>query len=345
MARSRRRTLLEPLLERLSPELERAFLAAVALIRREADLAAMVQRIIAGDVEGALDALRIDDAAFSGMRAQIAQAFAQGGAAGTSSMPKRRPDGQTFIIRFDAANPDAEQWLKDYSSNAIREIVDDQKAMVKNALVDGMERGINPRRVALDIVGRVDKKTGRRIGGLIGLTSEQQRIVSNAAEELSGSDAQLRAYLSRKARDKRFDRHVLKALKDGTPIPADTIARMIGRYKDNLLKLRGETIGRTEAMAALHSGRYQAFAQAIMSGEVSADEVERTWQSAGDRRVRESHREMNGQTVTFYQHYTTPSGAKLLYPGDPKGPAREIINCRCTEDIRINFFSRLRRRP
>jgi hypothetical protein len=258
-------------------------------------------------------------------------------------MPKRKPDGQKFVIRFDAANPEAEAWLKQYSANAVKEIVDDQLIMVRNVLSEGMAAGYNPRRVALDLVGRYDSTAKKRTGGLIGLTSSQEKIISNAAKEVASIDSEaLRAYLDRKLRDKRFDRHVLRALRDGTPIPADVQQKIISRYKDAFLKARGDTIGRTEAMAALHRGRYQSFAQAIAAGDVKAKEVTRTWRTASDLRVRHSHRLMNGQTITFYAYYTTPNGAKLLYPGDPQGPATEIINCRCTEDIRIKFLSRLR---
>ncbi len=345
MARSRRQKILEPLLDKWGPEIESAFLASVDLIRSDAEFNVLVARIAAGDISGALDALHIEAAAFTQFRQQLASAFAQGGEIGANSMPARYPDGNRLVVRFDGANPDAERWLRDHAATKVAEIVEDQRTMVRNALSSGMEKGINPRTMALDIVGRYDKAVGKRTGGLIGLTANQEQIVANAAEELSaGTNEALQAYLDRKVRDKRFDRYVARALK-GEPIPADIQQKMVSRYKDALLKLRGDTIGRTEAMAALHRGRYQSFAQAITEGKVKPDEVKRTWQSASDSRVRHSHRVMNGQTIGFYEHYTTPNGAKLLYPGDPNGPAAEIINCRCTEAIRIDFLSRLQKRP
>lgn len=344
--KTRRQRILDPLLDKWGPEIESAFLAAVDAIKTDVEFNILVQRVAANDLAGALDALHIDAAVFAPFVSQLTQAFSAGGNAGTASMPKRKPDGGKFVIRFDAANPDAERWLRDHSSNKVKELVDDQRQMVRNVLSAGMASGTNPRTVALDLVGRYDKRAGKRTGGLIGLTEAQEKIVRNAAAELaSGEEAELRSYLDRKMRDKRYDRYVLAALKDGTPIPADIRQKMISRYKDTALKLRGDTIGRTEAMAVLHKGRYQSYAQAILSGDVTADEVRRTWRTASDLRVRHSHMLMNGQTIGFYEYYKTPSGGKLLYPGDPNGAAAEIINCRCTESITINFLSRLRSSP
>lgn len=335
-----RKQVLNPLLDDLEADIAAAFLASIDLIR-DVDFKRLVNRIAAGDVNGALDVLRLTPDAFAAFSREIASGFVLGGEAAVQTMPKTRPNGNRLVVRFDAANPEDEKWLRDHSSNAIREITEDQKIMVRNALAEGLAEGVNPRTMALDLVGRYDKKAGKRVGGLIGLTARQERTVSNLESALATGDWD--RYFSYKLRDKSFDKYVRKAMKSGQPLPKSLQAKMVGRYKDRLLKVRGDTIGRTEAMAALHQGKYRAFAQAIEKGDVSADEVEREWQSAADSRVRESHVQMNGQRIRFYDKYTTPSGAKLLYPGDPNGPAAEIINCRCDERIRINFLGRLRR--
>jgi hypothetical protein len=36
--------------------------------------------------------------------------------------------------------------------------------------------------------------------------------------------------------------------------------------------------------------------------------------------------------------FTTGAGVHLLYPGDPAGPAAEVINCRCFREPKINFL-------
>ncbi|MDB5724627.1 MAG: putative head morphosis protein, partial [Novosphingobium sp.] len=62
---------------------------------------------------------------------------------------------------------------------------------------------------------------------------------------------------------------------------------------------------------------------------------------AGDKRVRDTHRGMNHQTVGQNESFVSPSGARLRYPGDPLAPAAEIINCRCWTENSIDFMKGL----
>ncbi len=117
------------------------------------------------------------------------------------------------------------------------------KALTKDA---------NPRQTALDIVGRVSRTSNRREGGVIGLTAAQGQYVARARQELlSGEPDQLQRYLERGRRDKRFDRTILASIRDGKPINRETVDRIVGRYADRLLELRGEMLARTETMTAL----------------------------------------------------------------------------------------------
>jgi hypothetical protein len=55
------------------------------------------------------------------------------------------------------------------------------------------------------------------------------------------------------------------------------------------------------------------------------------WRTMGDTLVRDTHQvaEMQ-QPVPISQPFLV-GGAQLRYPGDPSGPASEVINCRCWE--------------
>lgn len=56
------------------------------------------------------------------------------------------------------------------------------------------------------------------VRGLIGLTGAQERTAARARQEvLSGEPDQLRAYFTRKCRDKRFDAVVHRGIKSGSP--------------------------------------------------------------------------------------------------------------------------------
>ena len=83
-----------------------------------------------------------------------------------------------------------------------------------------------------------------------------------------------------------------------------------------------ERIARTTMNSAQNAGDREAWEQ---SGVVS----EREWLSALDERTRPTHEAAHGQRAGLDEPFNV-GGAKLQYPGDPQGPAEEIINCRCT---------------
>ncbi|MCG8447860.1 MAG: phage head morphogenesis protein, partial [Hyphomicrobiales bacterium] len=139
-------------------------------------------------------------------------------------------------------------------------------------------------------------------------------------------------------RDRRFDRTVAKAIREGRALDRVTVNRIAGRYGDRLLQLRGEAIARSEMLSALQASKLEAFRQAVDSGQVSRETIKRTWRTAGDGRVRDTHNGMNGQTVLGLDApFISPSGVRLMHPGD--GPAEESINCRCNQEIRIDFLA------
>ena len=205
----------------------------------------------------------------------------------------------------------------------------------------GIAEGRGPRAVALDITGRIDRATGRRTGGILGLTSQQtQYVISARAELLSGDRAALQNYLGRTRRDKRYDRLVMAAMDAGKPLSAADVDRITGRYKDRLLQLRGETIARTESITALRAGRAEGYRQLVESGAVTADQITVTWSATGDARVRDIHRAMDGQKVKFGRLFTSPTGAQMEFPGDLSHGAHgvDVINCRCYAAYRIRFI-------
>jgi uncharacterized protein with gpF-like domain len=75
--------------------------------------------------------------------------------------------------------------------------------------------------------------------------------------------------------------------------------------------------------------------QTMAQTGLTADQVIGTWVSTKDNRTRETHRGMDGQSRPFGVPFDSPSGAKLLYPGDPSAPAEEVVNCRCHRVFRI----------
>jgi hypothetical protein len=189
-----------------------------------------------------------------------------------------------------------------------------------------MNEGKNPNNVALDIVGRIGA-SGRREGGIIGLTQSQMDSVANYRGLLERGSS---AALDRLLRDKRFD----SAVEGDDVIPADKIDRMVTAYTNNMLRYRGETIGRTEAMGALHTAQQQGIEQAVAAGVLKAKQVKFRWNTSQDDRVRDSHAEIEGQVRALGEEFDNG----LLYPGDPSGPPEEIINCRCWRTPEIDYL-------
>lgn len=332
------------LVDNFTPILRRAFLASIADVRDNAELDRIVRALEAGDIDGALRAVHLDPASFAPMDLAVTEAYRAGGDFAVAQMPTfADSEGARVVVRFDARNQRAEDWLRQHSSELITAIIDDQRDAIRTSLVDGMTRGENPRTVALDIVGRINPRTRVREGGIVGLTAQQERFVANYAAELVSADAaMLRNALTRSLRDKRFDSTVRKAIEAAAPLDPKTAAIMVARYKASMLKLRGETIGRTEAMTALHAGQDAAYDQAIAKGAVKASAVEKVWSSAGDNRVRDSHEALDGQRVAKDGVFVSPlTGASLRYPGDPLAPVAETIQCRCVLHYRIDYFAEL----
>lgn len=339
----------EILVGQYEPMLRAAFIEAIDDIRSNIVLRRVVERLERGDINGAVKAMNLDPAAFRPLDEAIRQAFNGGGIATVEQMPVLRdPEGHRFVIRFDVRNIEAENWLRQHSTTLVTNIIADQQEGIRTALTEGLARGDNPTRTALDVVGRLNRVTGRREGGILGLTSQQAGYVASMRERLlSGDPEEMRKVLAMTRRDKRFDRTILAAIRDGKAIPADMVARITGRYSDSLLLLRGETIARFETMASLGQAQEAGYEQAIAKGVVRADQIEGTWHSADDKRVRTTHGDhggMNGQKVGWKQPFVSPSGARLMFPCDTSqgAGASEVCNCRCWRELKINFFAGLK---
>lgn len=89
--------------------------------------------------------------------------------------------------------------------------------------------------------------------------------------------------------------------------------------------LRGEIIYRTEMGRALAQGT-QASMNALE--QQYPGEWMKEWHAQIDRRTRPSHILANGQRVAVNKAFSV-GDALMMYPHDPRGPARETINCRC----------------
>lgn len=90
---------------------------------------------------------------------------------------------------------------------------------------------------------------------------------------------------------------------------------------------RARTVARTETMGATNGGAYRS---AVLDAEQRGDVAPfKLWLSTDDSRTRPTHVEADQQRTLLTEPFRVGTSA-LLYPGDPTGPAAEVINCRCT---------------
>jgi uncharacterized protein with gpF-like domain len=88
-------------------------------------------------------------------------------------------------------------------------------------------------------------------------------------------------------------------------------------------------------MRVLNEARQEATDQVVEETGIEPSRVTRTWVATLDDRTRDTHAEMDGQVVGMDEPFVSPSGAELMYPGDPNAPPEEVINCRCVVAINI----------
>ena len=110
--------------------------------------------------------------------------------------------------------------------------------------------------------------------------------------------------------------------------PGLSRAQLAQRLKPFVIELFREmrenripTITETTAVGAFEAGQLQAW---LLSGVPY-----KTWLSQRDGRVRPSHIVADGQVVDVAEPFLV-GNALMQHPGDPSGPASEVVNCRCT---------------
>jgi len=259
---------------------------------------------------------------FAGAIVLSALASAEGEAKRIAEMLEKRRRASKLGVGVDFTTPNynAINQVQSSALNLVREFGVEQRQAVLAVLQDGVARGINPNELA------------RSLRSSVGLTSYQEGVVNNyrrALEQAHMDAGKAANALGRALRDGRYDRSVAAALRNQAPLTADQIDKMVGRYRERWIDYRARTIARTEGLRAAHMGELAAWEAAIASGDVQANEIIQTWETARDDRVRHTHVSLQGQQRPYGTPFITSGYARLRFPGDPEAPPEEVINCRC----------------
>lgn len=164
---------------------------------------------------------------------------------------------------FDGTRPEAAQWAAKEAGLLIREVTEEQRAMVRGFVSRAQMGEMDVRQVA------------RQLRDVVGLTEQQSQWVENHRN----------ARISELMRDKgmTFDQ-AFEASNAST-----------ARYQARVHKMRTETIARTETLRAARNGQQQAFAQAQEQGFMQFTVLE--WSTSEDDRVCEICGPLNGVQI------------------------------------------------
>ena len=300
---------IDALLVKAERVFQQSFLRAVRQIRDSVTLA---------ELESLLSQRRFEDALIQAEIAatNLSSAYVTAYVLAAEDVLKFLSDSIGITVNFDQVNARAVQEMREASLRLIQGFTSGQRAATRQALVEGIRRGANPRDQA------------RLFRESIGLTVGQSRAVANFRRLLEQGSAEA---LTRDLRDARFDTSIRRAVSGVRPLTSSQIDRQVQRYYERSLVLRSQTIARTESLAAVHRGSDAAFRQAIAAGLIDPD-LSQTWHTAGDGRVRvPSHTFMNGQVRPFGVSFLSGTGNQLRYPGDSRAPASDTVQCRCVK--------------
>lgn len=392
---------LESLIEALGATLAAVFMAAIASLRAGINFQALIVALRENDIDAAIDALNIERSVFSGYVVERQSAFSQAGEVSSQTLTKKRaaafraprqpslrgpvaelapagpsgparptppalsfdgPEPTNIVFRFDMTNPRAEAKIRTEAAARVSGYVEEQIATARKVIGDGFQRGEGPQTIATTIAGRINPISGRREGGIVGLSDPQvtyvesmrKRLLSGDPDEMMkvlGSfdkDGKWKEGTGQTLRDRRYDRTIKKAIRDiaagkSNPLTSDQVAEMAAKYSDRLLKRRADDIARTETASGVEMARAEATKQALDKAGLPDNAVTKGWvHQGGVRGARDVHLAMNKRTVIGIDTpFILPDGSVMLYPHDPAGGVKNNANCRCRGDQLIDWASGL----
>ncbi len=309
-----RETRLLGLIARAEPRLRRALLQAVTVAVGTHTLDELEVLIVAGLFDRALE--QAIQAGIINLADEATAVFVTAGQSTSTFLA----GALEITVSFDQVNQRAVTIMQGERLRLIREFAAEQRRATRSALVEGIREGLNPRDQA------------RNFRNSIGLTERQEGSVRNFRRLLSEGNTEA---TTRSLRDRRFDRTIRRAIREGRPLTEVELDRMTDAYRRRALRHRSEVIARTESLRAVHQANDEAYDQAIESGDLREDQLVRTWHTARDPRVRDSHSPMNGQRRRKNEPFVSGAGSQLRYPGDSSASSRETVQCRCSVSTRI----------
>lgn len=222
----------------------------------------------------------------------------------------KKADTFGAALQFDLLNPASVEWLRQSGGKLIAEISEDTRKSIADIVIAGFEKGQHPYEQA------------RTIKQVIGLTQKQSRAVSNFRDMLYGDGVRLKEALTRELRDKRFDKTLLRTIKEGGALSREQADKMVARYYDRYKQYRAKMIARTETLRASNAGQQALWEQNAGKGLLPEERTRRYWITGpGSCHICLQAARTNSEGVRLKQQFNTELGPIDFPPIHP--------HCRC----------------
>ena len=121
----------------------------------------------------------------------------------------------------------------------------------------------------------------------------------------------------------RVERIIISGREEGLTLVQ--IAQNIERNVRPITRTRAATIARTETHNAAGFAHHKYYEQVQTD---YGSKLLKRWAATNDLRTRSDHAAANGQVRDMNEDFIV-GGASMAHTGDPKGGAKNNINCRC----------------
>ena len=144
----------------------------------------------------------------------------------------------------------------------------------------------------------------RELRSVIGMAPHQERYVDNLARELRELSPRFK---DRVLRDKRFDRLIVRAIKEGKPLPEGKIEQISAAYRRKFTAFNTEVVTRQITLDSFREANRLSWEQAVADGYIDADSLVKVWvHSPIVKEPREDHKALDGTSVAYDRQFPGP---------------------------------------
>ncbi len=157
------RRIVRGLIAKHGPLIREAFEAAIQNARGALDFAALVRAVEIGDLNRAAELLRLNQAMLYPLEEAIRAATVAGGLSVTL------PKGVAGAFSFNGRHPRAEQIIAETGARLVTEIGSPGVEPIRSLILQAQREGVGVQTTARRLAGTINRATGVREGGIMGL--------------------------------------------------------------------------------------------------------------------------------------------------------------------------------